>query len=346
MSNKDSKTKAFETVNAKQKGFKSEKSRQRFVIAIFAVVVLILAAFSTLVGAQLIERFSTTTTTKPTPPSNVTYIPKDAGDIKIGNLLFISDDYQYSFPQNVSGIVNLWEYKNNSANDVFTKIRVGEKSFPTYELYGSTHANRITLESNTLDAFNKMLLDYCSTLDLTGHEEGSASHLFVAWGHYEDVEEYENDLKSPSYGKDYYDHALGTSLTLRYYSDAVNEKILKDKYTWIYENAHKYGFIIRFPGDCKDHTGYDSSARVHLRYVGTEHATYIYENGICLEEYLETLRVKHGFENPLKFEANGNSYEVYYVKYSGNPTSLPVPKDATYTVSGDNMNGFIVTVTK
>ena len=46
------------------------------------------------------------------------------------------------------------------------------------------------------------------------------------------------------------------------------------------------------------------------------------------------------------YDLGGKEYSVYYVKYSGNPTSVPVPKNSNYTISGDNMNGFIVTVEK
>ena len=129
-------------------------------------------------------------------------------------------------------------------------------------------------------------------------------------------------------------------------STVITESLLKSSYIWIYENAHKYGFIIRYPGDCKNHTGEDSSKRVHFRYVGVEHATYIYDNNICLDEYLELLREDHGFNNPLTFTAGDKEYQVYYVKYSGNPTQIPVLKDSNYSISGDNMNGFIVTVEK
>ena len=59
-----------------------------------------------------------------------------------------------------------------------------------------------------------------------------------------------------------------------------------DAYEWLCENAHKYGFILRFPEDKTDVTGY-SYESWHYRYVGVEHATKIHEKGITLEEYLD-----------------------------------------------------------
>ncbi len=344
MSNKNSETKAFETVGKKQKGFKSNKSRQNLVIAIFAVIVLILACLSTLIIGKVVDRLGQTTTTTTPPPSNVTYIPKDAGDVKIGNLLYINSDYQYSYPDDMD-IINLWEYKNNSANNDKTTITVGGNKFPTYELNGATHANQIALDSTALERFNAMILDYCLTLDLSSHEEGSASGLNVAWG-WSDAETVIEDVDK--YGETFYEHALGTVLTLFYNSKSLSESVLKSNFEWIYDNAHKYGFIIRFPDACAEHTGFSSTTRIHLRYIGVEHATYIHENGICLDEYLSELRTSHnGIDNPLTFTANGKTYDVYYVKYTGNRTLVPVPKDNdNYVVSGDNMNGFIITVEK
>ena len=54
---------------------------------------------------------------------------------------------------------------------------------------------------------------------------------------------------------------------------------------WLKLNAHKYGFIIRYPKDKVNITGY-SYEPWHLRYVGIEHAKSIYEQKISLEEYL------------------------------------------------------------
>lgn len=58
---------------------------------------------------------------------------------------------------------------------------------------------------------------------------------------------------------------------------------------WLIEHCHEYGFIIRYPEDKVDITGI-AYEPWHLRYVGIEHATYMYENDLCLEEYLTYVR--------------------------------------------------------
>ena len=54
---------------------------------------------------------------------------------------------------------------------------------------------------------------------------------------------------------------------------------------WLYENSWRYGFILRYGADKTEITGYKYEPW-HYRYVGLEAAQFIYEHGICLEEYL------------------------------------------------------------
>lgn len=53
---------------------------------------------------------------------------------------------------------------------------------------------------------------------------------------------------------------------------------------WVAENAHTYGFIVRYPEDKTDITGYQYEPW-HLRYVGTELSEEIYKEEVTLEEY-------------------------------------------------------------
>lgn len=57
---------------------------------------------------------------------------------------------------------------------------------------------------------------------------------------------------------------------------------------WLMENSWKYGFILRYPSGKSDITGIIYEPW-HYRYVGKEAAKEIYEQGICLEEYLNSL---------------------------------------------------------
>lgn len=55
---------------------------------------------------------------------------------------------------------------------------------------------------------------------------------------------------------------------------------------WLAANAHRFGFILRFPQGKENITGYTYEPW-HFRFVGIKHASIIYEQGLCLEEYLE-----------------------------------------------------------
>jgi zinc D-Ala-D-Ala carboxypeptidase len=58
---------------------------------------------------------------------------------------------------------------------------------------------------------------------------------------------------------------------------------------WVAENAHKFGFIIRYPKGKEHITGYQYEPW-HIRYVGKKAAKVIFEKGLTLEEYFELVK--------------------------------------------------------
>ncbi|MBQ7137119.1 MAG: M15 family metallopeptidase [Bacilli bacterium] len=56
------------------------------------------------------------------------------------------------------------------------------------------------------------------------------------------------------------------------------------EYKWMLENAHKYGFILRYPKGKEHITGYMYEPW-HYRYVGVNIATFIKQNNLTYEEY-------------------------------------------------------------
>lgn len=55
---------------------------------------------------------------------------------------------------------------------------------------------------------------------------------------------------------------------------------------WLYNNAYKYGFILRYPKGKEHITGYKYESW-HYRYVGIEHSKNFAMNDLTLEEYLK-----------------------------------------------------------
>jgi zinc D-Ala-D-Ala carboxypeptidase len=54
---------------------------------------------------------------------------------------------------------------------------------------------------------------------------------------------------------------------------------------WLVQNAHTYGFILRYPKGKEDVTGFMYESW-HFRYVGKDVAKKVNESGVTLEEYL------------------------------------------------------------
>lgn len=84
------------------------------------------------------------------------------------------------------------------------------------------------------------------------------------------------------------EHELGLAVDIN--ADGIHSAGY-EVYGWLSRNAHKYGFIKRYPSDKVRITGI-SNEPWHYRYVGTEVAADIYKRGICLEEYLSALENK------------------------------------------------------
>ena len=80
------------------------------------------------------------------------------------------------------------------------------------------------------------------------------------------------------------EHQLGFAVDI----NAENGTADEEAYSWLSEHAHKYGFILRYPNS-KSHITGISYEPWHFRYVGKNHAKRIYEQGLCLEEYVEKL---------------------------------------------------------
>lgn len=120
-------------------------------------------------------------------------------------------------------------------------------------------------------------------------------------------------------------------------------------FKWLIDHCCDYGFIIRYPQNKTNITGIGYEAW-HFRYLGIPHAYFISEHKICLEEYISGLK-NYTFDNGglLIDKGDKGRWIVYYVPKleAFNNTDIPVPVSSdksSYTISGNNVDGFIVTV--
>src|SRR5690625_738088 len=81
-----------------------------------------------------------------------------------------------------------------------------------------------------------------------------------------------------------------TGLVMDVTSESVGYQLTPDfgdtkEGVWLKENAHKFGFVIRYPEGKEDITGYVYEPW-HIRYLGVDLATAVYESGLSYEEFL------------------------------------------------------------
>lgn len=86
------------------------------------------------------------------------------------------------------------------------------------------------------------------------------------------------------------EHQLGLAVDIvaKDYQQLDDKQANTEEAKWLKEHCAEYGFILRYPLDKTEETGIIFEPW-HYRYVGKEAAKEIMEQGICLEEYLETL---------------------------------------------------------
>lgn len=248
-------------------------------------------------------------------------------DTQKGPMIIVNGDHRYE----------LFDYENGNTL-INGKVTLVNMRNNRSELNGQNPyqvGSGEQMEKTAFEAFDKMMIDY---LDYSGDQKVAVG-LANAYRTYD-----EQAGKSAPQG--YSDHHTGYCVALTV--STTNVGISEAQHAWIFNNAHKYGFVMRYPDEKSSITGVDTGYEYCFRYVGVAHATYMKSHDYCLEEYVEILKQNHTINNPLRTkDASGRSYDVYYVPAVSDQTTLTnflVPSNYQYTVSGDNCGGFIVTV--
>lgn len=109
------------------------------------------------------------------------------------------------------------------------------------------------------------------------------------------------------------------------------------------KRAALFGFVERYPKGKEETTGIGHEPW-HFRYVGMPHAAIMTELGLTLEEYTDFLQQFPYGSRSYEYQKEGLVVAVSYQKAgSGLCTPLEVDTTAPYSVSGNNVNGFIIT---
>ena len=226
---------------------------------------------------------------------------------------------KYNFSDTQKGaliVVN----KNHSFNfDVNAKSLVSMSTSQNYVLKNAD----MKANKDALSALNKMLGAFYNQAD-----DKDAAKKLTIWSAYRSFEEQKGSL--PAGNSDFH-----TGMLFELTVNGTSEPIKKDAvFTWIFEHAHEYGFVQRYPSGKSSQTGINDFDNA-FRYVGVPHAKYMKEHNLCLEEYVELLQKATA---PI----TSDGYSIKYVKANAEGQTEITVTSNNYIVSGDNMGGFIV----
>lgn len=176
------------------------------------------------------------------------------GDLILVNRIYgLSSDYE---PNDIVDIPSLYAYagkkiSNSILNDIITLIEAGKEEGYTFVVSDGyrSYKEQENIYNNYKNSFGE-----------------SEADIYVA---------------KPGHSE----YQTGLSFDLMPYNKVIDNPSESEEYKWLKENAYKYGFIFRFPNDKENLTKFNSSTW-RLRYVGSEASTIIYNENLCLEEYL------------------------------------------------------------
>ena len=260
-------------------------------------------------------------------------------DIYRGTLLLVNNDYP---------VRNEADLAENYLKEVYGS-RAKKDGKSVYWLVD----NQIKANEAVIDALNEMFSAYYD-------EAGDDFKYLTIYTAYRSSAEQQAlyDKQYKIYGEDTSkyvpkagcsDYQAGLSVFFKHSDDGLtyemSSKEAKPALEWLKKNAYKYGFVFRYPTDKADITGIsDENAQYQLRYVGKAHALFMNEFNLCLEEYISYLKTFKYGENHLLIYFIGTQYEIFYVEAEEDVTEIRLAFDAVYEVSGNNADGFFVTI--
>lgn len=338
---------------AKKRQYTKKKKRaKRLLAALLIITILAIWALIGFIAYRLINdnsptppQITTGEVTEEIPPETTpevtvaTSAPETVkvslsqDDVSRGNLILVSfvRDAEYNFDL-ADDFITLYGNKAKSYRISSTALKLHRDTVAAFnEMFDAYFAEtgnadyQITQAARTYDEQKAI---YDSYLDTYGVEVGAS--LAAAPGYSEHHSGYAVDMNVYTSG--------GISYSLSSAGD------IDPIYSWIYDNAAKYGFVVRYPENKTDITGITNEPW-HFRYVGKGHAAYMAENSLVLEEYVDLLYGYPYEGEHLSFSYDGIEYEVFYTSVAER-RDIELEEDAIYTLSGNNIDGVIVTLTK
>ena len=236
-------------------------------------------------------------------------------------------------------LVNNWtlfHFPDNQEEDLLCVLNNKTKS---YVVKDST----VYLLPQALDALNTMMDDFLA--------QGGSKTVNVVAGHR--TKEYQQHLFDQSAERNGLDHAnkyvaqpggsehhtgLVVDFSVLYSNGSSAEYNGTGEYAWINDNCQDYGYVVRYETGKEELTGIWDEPW-HFRYIGVPHATEAAAKEMCLEEYIDYLKQFTFDGEHLTIECADGKYEAWYTA----GTEVYLPDSGEYSVSGNNVDGIIVT---
>ncbi|MBO6159004.1 MAG: M15 family metallopeptidase [Firmicutes bacterium] len=257
-------------------------------------------------------------------PEGYTKVTVSSSDLHTGNLIVVNKDYEYVFPDTEDYLSLLYDQEGGNYYLSSFEIQMTEPAASAlHSMLGAYYDETLMEEILVLNGYrspeeSQALFDEDSDLNGTIHAED----YIMLPGHSEHHTGLATDLGNIITGE---------------FIDSDDEV-----YNWLYEHAHEYGYILRYPQGKKLQTGI-AYEDWHFRYVGIPAATDIYRTDLCMEEWVEMIHAYTAMD-PYTISLEDGDYTLFYVPAGENETEIPVPENGEYQISGDNMGGFIVIV--
>ena len=239
-------------------------------------------------------------------------------NIHTGNLILVNADYPYNEQVNETDLVNV----DKSACDVLLERRA------------------VTLLSKLMEEIN----GWGQISAVSGWRSMQEQENIYAQSLKENGSEFtQKYVALPGHSE----HQTGLAIDLALTSDNIDFIRPDFPYTGICQKfrelSSQYGFIERYPQKKESITGI-AHEPWHFRYIGVPHAEIMKKNDLCMEEYIPFIKQFAYGEQKYNFTVAQKNFSVSYLPASeAEIVCIEIAEDVSYTISGNNIDGYIIT---
>ena len=239
-------------------------------------------------------------------------------NIYTGNLILVNADYPYNEQVNETDLVNV----DKSACDVLLERRA------------------VTLLSKLMEEIN----GWGQISAVSGWRSMQEQENIYAQSLKENGSEFtQKYVALPGHSE----HQTGLAIDLALTSDNIDFIRPDFPYTGICQTfrelSSQYGFIERYPQKKESITGI-AHEPWHFRYIVVPHAEIMKKNDLCMEEYIPFIKQFAYGEQKYNFTVAQKNFSVSYLPASeAEVVCIEIAEDVPYTISGNNIDGYIIT---